>query len=276
MMYKLIACDLDETLISDDSTICERNREAIKKALSLGVKFVPATGRGYVAIANILRELNLYNKADEYVISFNGGCISENKDNQILKFTGIPFKKAEELFNIGKNFDVCIHVYTKEKVYLYHASDDEFDYMKVRHPVEKIDDQTDLSFLKGEKIAKMIYGNQNMNYLHEVADKIKNETADLDVSYSSNRFLELNHAGINKGTGLIWLADKLGIKPEETMALGDNWNDLSMIQAAGLGIGMQNAVPDMKKDCDFITAANNNQGGVGEAIERFILKSAKD
>ena len=71
---------------------------------------------------------------------------------------------------------------------------------------------------------------------------------------------------------MLWLADKLGIKPEETMALGDNFNDLSMIEAAGLGVGVANVNPKMKADCDYITKANNNQGGVGEAIEKFVLE----
>lgn len=274
-MYKLIACDLDETLLADDTSICERNKKDIAKAIDKGVKFVPATGRGYNAIQSTLKELNLANKVGEYVISFNGGCISENYNNQVLHYVGLTSQKAEALFQTGRHYHVCMHVYTKERVYLYHADQDEVNYVKKRHPYEIINNQTDLSFLHGQDIPKLLFANTDVSYLERIADEIHNLTSDLDVSYSSNRYLEFNHAGINKGNGLLWLAKKLKIKPEETMALGDNLNDLSMIKAAGLGVGMQNTVEKMKADCDYVTQADNNEGGVGEAIERFILESDK-
>lgn len=275
-MYKLIACDLDETLLNDDTTVCQRNIDAIARASKMGVKFVPATGRGYNAIKPTLKELNLFDQSNEYVISFNGGCITENKNNKILHFEGLAFSKAEELFQLGRQFDVCIHIYTKEKVYLYHANKDEVDYIKKRHPYEIIDDWTNLDALNGQDIPKALFGKTDMTYLKNLVAKIKDATRDLDISYSSNRYLEFNHAGVNKGAGLLWLANQLGIKPEETMALGDNLNDLTMIKAAGLGVGMQNTIHEMKDQCDFITTADNNTGGVAEAIERFVFKDTKD
>ena len=85
MGYKLIACDMDETLLSDNHEICQKNIELIKKAREeYGVKFVPATGRGYELIQKELKTLELHNKEDEYVLSFNGGALTENKGNRIL------------------------------------------------------------------------------------------------------------------------------------------------------------------------------------------------
>ena len=89
MGYKLIASDMDETLLNDHHEICQRNIDLIKKAKELGVKFVPATGRGFMSIQNDLRLLDLYDQEGEYVISFNGGAISENKDNQVIDFQGL-------------------------------------------------------------------------------------------------------------------------------------------------------------------------------------------
>ena len=139
-MYKLIACDLDETLIDDDAHVCQRNIDAIKAATKLGVKFVPATGRGYRAIEKTLAEIGLKDKANEYVISFNGGCITENKDNRIMKFQGLDFAKADELYRLGLKCDVCIHVYTKDMVYVYNADEDEIKYLKLRHVYKIIDE----------------------------------------------------------------------------------------------------------------------------------------
>lgn len=274
-MYKLIACDLDETLLSDDTHVCQRNKEAIKKATEMGVKFVPATGRGYDAVSGTLKEIGLYDKNNEYVISFNGACITENKNNQVLRFDGLDYEIANKLYKLGKEKDVCIHVYTKDIVYVYNMNDDERKYMEKRHRFEEIDN-ADLSFLKGQDIPKVLYENIDQNYLRQIAASMDNLTQQLDVSYSSNRYLEFNNRGVNKGVGLLWLAQKLGVKPKETMALGDNFNDLSMIKAAGLGIGMANTNPDMKNQCDIITDSDNNQGGVGEAIERFVLNADND
>lgn len=271
-MYKIIACDLDETLLDSNTHVPKRNRKAIKKITQKGIKFVPATGRGYVSVAKTLKEIGLFDKPNQYVISFNGACITENKSNRIMYFQGLSFDKANELYQLGLNYDVCIHVYTKDMLYVYKPAPDEIDYLTGRHHFKIINEQN-ISFLKGQEIAKVLYENTDMNYLRKVAADLGKKTDDLDVSYSSNRYLEFNHSGVNKGAGLLRLAKNLGVKPTETMALGDNFNDLAMIKAAGLGVGMQNTNPRMIKQCDVITSANNNQGGVAEAIGKYVLGS---
>lgn len=100
-MYKIIACDLDETLLSDDRSISKENIEAIQKAKELGVKFVLATGRGYNTVDGTLKELGLYDLENEYVISYNGGAISENKGSKLLHFEGITFEKQVSFINEG-------------------------------------------------------------------------------------------------------------------------------------------------------------------------------
>lgn len=270
-MYKLIACDLDETLLDDDTHINQRNRDAIAQATKMGVKFVPASGRGYNAMQSVLKEIGLYDKPNEYTISFNGGCITENKDNRVMKFQGLSWEIANQLYCMGKNYDVCVHVHTKDMLYVYNINEDELNYIKDRY-VYKFIDADNLDFLKGQDIAKVLYGKTDIDYLRNVTSDLGEIVNDLDVSYSSNRYLEFNHKGVNKGEGLLWLANKLGIKPEETMALGDNFNDLPMLKTAGLGVGVANTNPDMKSQCDYITQADNNHGGVAEAIDKFILE----
>ena len=270
-MYRLIACDMDETLLNDNAHVPAENIRAIKEAEKLGVKFVPATGRGFRDIEPTLRELDLLDKADQYVISYNGGCITENKDSRILEFNGLSFEKASQLYKLGLNYDVCMHVYTKDMLYMYNPDEDEVNYSTGRHEFKIIDNQ-DLDFLKGQDIAKLLYANVNTDYLHQVAEKIERYTEDLDVSYSSNRYLEFNAAGVNKGAGLKNLAQKLHIDLKDTIAIGDNFNDLPMIKVAGLGIGVANTNPNMKKFCDAIMTKNNNEGGVAEAINKYILK----
>lgn len=269
-MYKLIACDLDETLLQSDKHVSKKNVEAIKKAKELGIKFVLATGRGYASAQKTLKELGLEDQEGEYIISYNGGCITENKGNKILAFNGITWDQAQALYERGKPYDVCIHVYTQDNVYVYRFWPEEVDYLNGRMEVEETFEEN-LDFLKGQEIAKMLYVNTNRDYLQQIERDLSDITQDLDVSYSSNRYIEFNRKGVNKGTGLLMLAQMLGIAPEETIAIGDNFNDLSMIQAAGLGVGVQNTVEGMKDQCDYITHANHNESAVAEVIERFIL-----
>ncbi len=274
MKYKMIVSDLDETLLNSDRKVAARNVEAIKRARELGVKFVPATGRGYISIRGTLEEIGLRDMENEYVISFNGGAITENMGERLLYFQGISFEKAEELFSRGLSYDVCMHVYTKDKVYVYRLNQDESDYVKGRMEMQEFFTD-DLHFLRGQEIVKVIYVNTDWHYLKNIEDDLRDITGDLDVSYSSNRYIEFNQKGVNKGSGLLFLADLLGIRPEETIAVGDNFNDLSMICAAGLGVGVQNTVPDLKPLCDVVTDATCDDGAIGEVIEKYVLSAAE-
>lgn len=274
MKYKMIVSDLDETLLNSDRKVAARNVEAIKRVRELGVKFVPATGRGYISIRGTLEEIGLRDMENEYVISFNGGAITENKGERLLYFQGISFEKAEELFSRGLSYDVCMHVYTKDKVYVYRLNQDESDYVKGRMEMQEFFTD-DLHFLRGQEIVKVIYVNTDWHYLKNIEDDLRDITGDLDVSYSSNRYIEFNQKGVNKGSGLLFLADLLGIRPEETIAVGDNFNDLSMICAAGLGVGVQNTVPDLKPLCDVVTDATCDDGAIGEVIEKYVLSAAE-
>lgn len=272
-MYKIIACDLDETLLNKNHAVPDRNIRAIRKARALGVRFVPATGRGYTSVAPTLKELGLFDMENEYVISFNGGAITENKDSRLLHFDGLDFDLADELYRRGQKYDVCIHAYTRDTVYVRNICPEELSYLSGHMPVTETSETT-LDFLRGQEIAKVLYMNLDHQYLRTIEEDLKDITQDVDVSYSSNRYIEFNHKGVTKGNGLLTLAKLLGVDPSETIAIGDNYNDLSMIRAAGLGVGVQNTVPGMKPECDFITEATNDEGAVGEVIERFILNQS--
>ena len=269
-MYKIIVCDLDQTLLNDDCSVSDRNVEAIRKARELGVKFVPGTGRGYRSIQNTLKQLDLLERENEYVISFNGGAVTENKGSRLLHFEAIPFALADELYRRGQRYNVCVHAYTLDTVYVRRFCQDEIDFLHGRMAVTEVF-ETDLGFLAGQEIVKVLYMNTDYAYLKQIEDDLKDITQDIDVSYSANRYIEFNRRGVNKGAGLLSLARLLGVKPEETIAIGDNFNDLPMIRAAGLGVGVRNTVEEMKPLCDYITEATNNESAVAEVIEKFVL-----
>lgn len=269
-MYKMIACDLDETLIGSDRRISPRNRDAIRQALELGIKFVPTTGRGYASVQGILREIGLYDEKDQYVVSYNGGAITENCGNKLLYFNGLTFEQAELLFQRGMLYDVCIHVYTLETVYVYNFVPNEQAYLRGRMEVDVLKEPS-IDFLRERPIGKILFNSINMDYLHQIESDLYELTKGLEIYYSSARYLEFNPQGVSKGSGLLRLADLLGVRREDIIAIGDNFNDRSMIRAAGLGVGVRNAVEEIKPDCDYITNAAYDQDAVAEVIERFVL-----
>lgn len=269
-MYKIIACDLDETLLTKEKNIAEKDLNAIKKARALGVKFVPATGRGYRSVGNTLKQIETFGEKDEYVISFNGGAITENFDERVLSFGGLQFDLANELYKRGVKFGVCMHIYTKGIVYVYNYNDEDRKYVQGRMEIEEIFDH-DLEFLRKQEIVKILYADTNIPHLNELEKSVSDITSNADVSYSSNRYLEFNAKGINKGFGLLKLADLLGVDHKDTIAIGDDLNDLAMIKVAGLGVCVANGNPKLKESSGYITKATNNEGAVAEVIEKFIL-----
>lgn len=273
MGYKIIACDLDETLLDDNHQIGKKNCEAIKKAREeYGVKFVLATGRGVNQVQNELKALGLDNLEGEYVISFNGGALSENKNNRIFRFHGLDFEKMKEIFKKGLNYDVCQLIHTRDALFVYNAG----DVLKQRLKNQKIEaiyfEDTDIDFLKNEPICKILYQNENMDYLMSLEKELYPIVEKcVTVSYSSNQYMEFNALGIGKGKGLNELADMLNVDIKDTIAVGDNYNDISMLKVAGLAVGASNAVNEVKDICDYVTKADNNEGVVAELIERFIF-----
>ena len=270
-MYRLVVSDLDETLLRrDDKSVSPADREAIRACRERGVKFVPASGRGCRSIAKTLRELGVEDAAGEYVISFNGGAITENRGERLLHFAGLPFSLAEEFYRRSLQYDVCVHVYTKDTVYVYNYVEDERRFLEGRMEVVEISDKN-LDFLRGTEIVKCLYMNTDHAYLEGIAEELRDLTGEVDVSYSSNRYLEFNRRGVNKGAGLRRLAEILGVDMADTMAIGDNYNDLTMIQAAGLGVGVANTVEALKPQCDYVTRATCDESAVAEVLHKFIL-----
>ena len=274
-MYKLIACDLDETLLDDAHRIPERVLRAIEAARGRGARFVPATGRPFGSVDDTLRDLGLLGAPGEYVISFNGGVITENAHTERpLTTCSLDPAVAERLYEEGIARGLCIHVYTLEHVYLYNYWPEERAYIEGRMNIVETHERT-LDFVReaGEVVVKLLYMSPSMDELRRTERELAGAglTDGLDVVYSSNRYLEFNAPGINKGAGLLALAERLGVAREETMAIGDNSNDVPMIAAAGLGVAVANASAEARAAAGYVCEADNNAGGVAEAIERFVL-----
>ena len=270
-MIKLIAADLDETLLKTDKHVGGFTAKKIHKFTNKGHYFVCATGRNYISIQNTLKEVGNFDKPDTYTISLNGAVVTENKNNKILYSQPMDFELVNKIYKLGITLDVCIHVYTTDKVYAYNMNDGERDFLNGRMEVIEIND-TNIDFLKGTDIIKILFENTNYEYLRSIEAKLEPSiVSKVDLSYSSNRYFEFNKKGINKGNGLRFLCEYLHIDIKDTMAIGDNFNDLSMLKAAGLGIGVKNTHKDMQDEVDILLDYTNDEDGVGHAIEIYAL-----
>lgn len=271
-MYKLILSDLDETLLVNHH-VPNINREAIKKAMEQGIKFVPATGRAFNMIQEILQEIGTYQKENEYSMCFNGGLIVENKDNKILYFNGLGYNRAIKLLEDAKKYDVCVLVFTLDCCYIINPDPNEIERKKAQKAKFKVLDDYNIDFLKDDKIAKVLFEKRDMDYLMKVKDEIYDKyKEEVSFTFSSNRYLECNSKGIDKGQGLINLANYLNIPIEQCVAIGDNYNDLEMIQIAGLGACVASSNDDVKDKSDVVLSKDYFEGAVAQLIEEYILE----
>lgn len=268
--YHIVAFDLDETLIPPSRVISERDRQAIRQATAQGVLCTIATGRGYMTVQGTLRDIGLWDTPGSYTISYNGGIVTENKGNRVLYQQGITWEQANALYTRGTHYDVCMHVYTQTEVYVWNINDDERAYLHNRQDYLDLDDP-DLSRFRHTPIMKLLYEHKGYDYLQPIEAEVADIAADMEVSYSSGRYLEFNCKGVSKGAGLLRLADMLGVDPTATIAIGDNVNDLSMIQAAGLGVGVANVDDQVRPYCDYVCERSCEKSAVAEVIEKFVL-----
>ncbi|KRM95525.1 HAD superfamily hydrolase [Liquorilactobacillus aquaticus DSM 21051] len=271
-MYKMITCDLDETLLTDSKKITDENIRAIQAAVAKGVYFVPNTGRNYLTVQDNLRELGLFQKKNEYVISFNGGAIVENKNNRFLKVNAMSFETIEQLFKLGVEHNFCIHVYSLHQLYIWNMNQSEINYLtgRINGWVDLKEDNIDE--LQGEELVKILFyvpAAKERLALREFVTQELNKN--LNITFSSDRYIEFNDPTADKGSATIQLGQQLGINPEEIIAIGDNSNDLPMIQKTGMGVCVSNGKDFVKEQADYITKKDNNHSAVAEVIKKFIL-----
>lgn len=268
-MYKLIASDLDETLLNSEKHVSNQDIQAIKSLKDC--KFIIATGRGYFSVKQTLQEIGQYNSDCNYVISYNGGLIKKT-DGTTLSTTALQFEKAEKLFKLGLNYpDICVQVCCPDNVYAYNIEQDEIDYVKGTLTYDLFDTKN-IDFLKDTPIMKILFNLPDMDRLRFIRKQLNLED-EYAISFSAGRYIEFNPVGVDKGYGLKKIAEILNIDINDTIAIGDNTNDLPMIKAAGLGIGVSNVIEDMKKDCDYILKRDNNHSPIEELIDTFIKRN---
>ncbi|ACA53851.1 sugar-phosphatase [Clostridium botulinum] len=266
-MYKLIALDMDGTLLNNKKTISRENKEAIKAAISKGSKVVLATGRPLKGIEKYLKELDLINNGD-YAIAFNGALVQETKTGKVLYENNMTKEDLKILYKLSKELDVDIHFLTIDECYtpkLNVYSQIETTLNNI--PLNIIDFDNVPDHLKIIKI--MFVGSEEK--ITEIIKLVPKEFQEkYNVVRTASIYLEFLNKDTSKGYGVERLCNILNIDKKEVICAGDAENDIHMIEYAGLGVAMENAYPQVKKVANYITK-NNEDHGVAQVINKFIL-----
>ncbi|EJS16652.1 cof-like hydrolase [Bacillus cereus VDM062] len=269
MTYKMIVLDLDDTLLRDDHTISPRTKEALMTAQEKGVKVVLASGRPTFGMRNVAKEL-LLEEYGSFILSFNGAKIINCKTNEEIFSSTLSPEIVNNLFEISKTEDIWIHTYIGDDI----VTEENNPYTEIEGeitgmPIIEVDD---FKAAVKEPVVKVLM-NKEAERLVEVEKKLQKQLeGQLSVMRSKPFFLEFTEHGVTKGTSLNQLIQKLGIKREEVIAMGDSYNDQAMIEFAGLGVAMGNAPDDIKEIANYVTDTNMNDG-VAKVVEKFVLKN---
>lgn len=272
-MYKLIAIDMDGTLLKDDKTISLKTKNALKAASSLGIKIVLTSGRPIQGIKNYLNELQLTSK-DDYAIGLNGALICKCSDYSIISSNEtLKGKDLKYIYNRVKELKTYFHAFTTdEDLVNVESKFSKNEEKRINLKVRVVDFPTEIK--DDDEILKVVLEEEK-----EILDKITAEIPkelfeEYNVIRSVDFMLEFMKNGCNKATGVEKLAQYLGISKEEIIAIGDASNDKEMIEYAGLGVAMGNSKDDIKMLADFITKSNE-EDGVAYVIDKFIINNSR-
>ena len=272
MAIKLILLDLDGTLLTGEKTLSPGNGAALERCADAGIHIVPSTGRIYCGIPQAVRDLPFV----RYVVAVNGAQVYDAKEDKVLLREEIPLETAFRMFDVLDALPVIYDCYMDGFGYncaTMYERIDEFvsdppmnDLVKrTRHPVPDL-----RAFLReqGRSLQKIQMFFKDPDRRVGELERLPKLFPELAVTSSLVNKIEINAKNANKGRALRFLCAHLGLEVSESMAFGDGSNDLSMIEASGIGVAMANADSILLAAADYITDSNDRDG-VAKAIDRF-------
>lgn len=272
---KLVAIDMDGTTLQTDGGISVRTIDTIRKALAAGIHVVPATGRPLSEVPDEILSL----PDMRYAIVSNGASVMELESGLEMYADQIPLPTAKELYAILFAENIAFEVYSEgvsfsderfmnENLRFFGALGSNFTWM-----VERMRFVHDLPayFEKSNRSVEKIY----VHYIEkDVRDQLARKLHNLPsigAIFSDHLNMEINSATANKGAALRELCLRLGLLPQQVMAIGDGINDLPMFEFAGLSVAMGNSVASAKQMASYVTVSNQ-EDGVSVAMSKFLWK----
>ncbi|NLK09139.1 MAG: HAD family phosphatase [Firmicutes bacterium] len=265
MSIKLVAIDVDDTLIDDKREITAENRKAIARARAQGVRVVLATGRMFSSASPYGKKLAL----QEPFICYNGALVQAPGALEPTLHRPLPFHTAYDIVSIGERAGLHVNIYLDDRLYVKEFNEYTRFYTTIggmkAYPVGEL-----LSFME-KPPTKVLYVSEPetiTKWQKELEERYKGQ---LEVYISKPEYLEFTAAGISKGSAVRELAKLYGLTSEEIMTIGDSFNDISMLEYAGIGVAVANAPEEVKAKADYVTASNT-ENGVAEAINKFVFR----
>ena len=288
-MYKLVVIDLDGTMLNSYGVVTNETKEVIKKVEKQGVEVVIASGRPIDSIKEIAKEIESKN----YFIAGNGAIIYDIKNNEIIYEKTLSKEKVLEIIKICEDNSISYNIYTeneilatslKYNVLYYHKENLKKEESKktkinlVKNMYEYIQNKEDVKFLKiticdeskavFNSIIRKIKEIKEIEVLeisHMSRKTIKQGTEEFEISYY---YTEISAGDVDKWNAIEFLMEKLKIKREEIMTIGDNLNDRKMIENAGLGVAMGQSTPAILKLADEVTSSNDEEG-ISKILQKY-------
>ncbi len=268
MPVKLLALDLDDTLLDSGLRIsdpCIRNIQAARRQ---GVIVTLATGRMYSSALPYALEL----KVDVPLITYQGALVKNSQTQRVLYYKPLLPDLAVEVMECFKHAGVHYHSYFNDRLCLESWSEEGADYARLAGVKPLLVDSLIDLCQSGQEAIKIMAVTRDQELLLGLEEKLKHKYGGLlNITRSKPHFLEVMNPLANKARALRVLAEYYGIQPQEVMAVGDSYNDLAMIKWAGIGVAMGNAPEEVKAAADYVTLSNEEHG-VAEALQRLVLE----
>ncbi len=269
MKYRLVAIDMDGTLLDERKCITGRTLAAVKRAGERGVFVCLSTGRPLCGVDSYMEQLQLSTPT----ITCNGAVVIDPDSGRIIHSQFLQPQAAREIWQRGTEYGTTMCVWVGDKLYVNRFDERTEDYKKLSGVQPEIVDTFESLANKG--ISKILWYD-NIERIRLYKAELK-DRMNQPVRYvtSDPRFLEFTDENVSKASALKCLGEHLGIPREQIMAIGDGENDLPMLEYAGLSVAMGNASEYIRSRCDYVTDTNVNDGAA-KAIERFCLMENKD
>lgn len=267
LAYRMIALDLDGTLTNHDKKVTPPTREALLHAQDEGAVVVLASGRPTYGIMPVADCLELETRGG-YILAYNGGQIIDCRSGEVIYSKQLPDDILPVLYSYARSHGHALLGYVGDEIVTespydeYVKEESRINRMAVRRVdnlLASIDRHPTKLLMTGDPAAMAAAEEELAGLVH----------GRIDVFRSAPFFVELVPQGIDKAQSLLRLLTRLGLTPQELMAFGDGYNDLSMLKFAGLGIAMANAAPEMRAEADWVTL-DNDHDGVAHALERWL------
>ena len=264
MKYRFMAVDIDGTLLDSNSRLTEANRAAIRLAAEKGLIFSLSTGRPVQGVESIINTLQL----DSPVITYNGAMVITGRSREILYEQKLSAADAKNIIELGNERGCMVAVWAENRLYVNELNDKALQYSTIAgikpQRIESVES------LVENGVTKVLW-NDEPAIVEKYQDEIGSYLSG-NVNYHTSRpmFLEFVDIKASKALAMEKIGERYGIKREEMVAVGDGFNDLSMIEYAGLGVAMGNAKDAIKQRAGYVTLSND-EDGIAHVINKYIL-----